>query len=323
MTTGATLVVRADGGPEIGMGHLMRCLALAQAWREAGGTCAWAGLDLPAAFEKRLAGEGIEAVALDAARGSTGDADALGALAQRKGADWIAVDGYRFASGYQKQIQDAGTPVLWVDDQGGADPFTADLVLNQNLGASADGYAQRAAHTRLLLGPEYVLLRREFRTRARAERTFDGPAPKIAVTLGGGDTRAPTVAVVNAVKDVAGVETRVIESVSDMAVALDWADVAITGAGSTVWEAAHLGVPMLLVVMGADQRGNARELERRGAAVGLGEIGTLDAALVRRTVESIVHDGARRRRMSEQGRALVDGAGVHRVLAAMGIGRAA
>ncbi len=49
--------------------------------------------------------------------------------------------------------------VLAVDDYGHAGHYTADLVLNQNLHAREELYQDREAHTRLLLGNRFALLR--------------------------------------------------------------------------------------------------------------------------------------------------------------------
>jgi len=337
----APLVVRADGGPGIGMGHVMRSLAIAQAWRRHRAPCAWALVDPAPAFEARLREEGIEAVRLDAERGSRDDARLLGELARARGAAWTVVDGYRFGRAYQDVLANAGVRAAWLDDRGLAGVKAAGLVVNPNLAIRPEWYAGRGANTRVLLGPRYAPLRREFTTRPRSDRTHPARARRILISLGGADPDDVAPRVVGAAARTAGgpAEIRVIAgpanaraaalgtavppgveviaSVTDMAEALAWADVAVTGAGGTVWEALHLGVPALLVVIAEDQRGNATELDRRGIARLLGDGGSLDESRAAEEIAGLLADRARREAMSVRGQALVDGRGAARIVTVM------
>ena len=72
------------------------------------------------------------------------------------------MDGYQFEASYQCELKHAGLKVLFVDDNGHAGGYAADLVLNQNPQATGSMYEQREPYTRLLLGTRYCMLRREF-----------------------------------------------------------------------------------------------------------------------------------------------------------------
>ena len=110
------------------------------------------------------------------------------------------MDGYQFDAAYQKALTRRGPQVCWcLDDNGDAGYYWADLVLNQNIHAQADWYADRAPHTRLLLGTRYALLRREFLGLARlATRDAPESAYKMLVTLGGSDPDNVTLKVLEA-----------------------------------------------------------------------------------------------------------------------------
>src|SRR5262249_40362740 len=152
------LLIRAEGGEKIGLGHLVRCRALAHAWRQAGGN--------------------VQFVSADE------DAAQTAAMAASMDAEWVAVDGYHFGADYVETLQQAGLRVLFIDDNGHADRYPADLVLNQNLHASGKLYTARSAHTALLLGPRYAFLRSEF-LQARRDSEIPQLARKVLVTLGG------------------------------------------------------------------------------------------------------------------------------------------
>ena len=189
-TKGDVIVVRADASPEIGTGHVMRGLALAQNW------CGQAGGNVPArraifllastttAIEDRLLSAGeVATSSLSAARGTQAEIDETIQFASDHGAEWVVLDGYAFSPRMQGLLRSAGLRVLSIDDNGGAGEYHADLVLNHNFHARPELYSQRGPDTRLLLGPSYALLRPEF-VMARPPRSIPAVARKFVGDVG-------------------------------------------------------------------------------------------------------------------------------------------
>ena len=69
-----TILVRADGDAEIGTGHVMRCLALAQAWSKGGGDACFASAQITPSLEQRLLEEKIVTSKIEAGIGGEKDA---------------------------------------------------------------------------------------------------------------------------------------------------------------------------------------------------------------------------------------------------------
>src|SRR5580700_1740365 len=150
----ADLVLRTDASVAIGTGHVMRCLALAQAWEDAGGRAIFAMAQATPAVEGRLRNEGFEVARVSAQVGSATDAEETADLAQQRGASWVVVDGYEFGAEYQASLKNRGMKVLFIDDNGHAAHYLADLVLNQNAHALEELYRSRELSTKLLLRSE-------------------------------------------------------------------------------------------------------------------------------------------------------------------------
>jgi UDP-2,4-diacetamido-2,4,6-trideoxy-beta-L-altropyranose hydrolase len=127
---------------------------------------------------------GVTLRELSATPGSPADAAETIALAQSLGAAWLVLDGYHFNADYQRAVKAAGLRLLVFDDTGHAAHYSADFILNQNLGAAAALYPHRELTTRLLLGPRFVQLRGEF-ARAAAQPQ-DARFPSLAPTGGEG-----------------------------------------------------------------------------------------------------------------------------------------
>ena len=322
----------------------MRCLALAQGWQEAGGAVRFVMAAPAEPFRTRLESEGMEVEILGAEAGSAEDAAATVERALASRARWVVLDGYHFSSGYQQVIRNAGLRQLAIDDHGALERYYADVVLNQNLDATEGLYRNRERGALLLLGARYALLRREFRRWQWWQRETPRVARKVLVTLGGGDAGDVTRKAMQAVEriGVEGIEARVVISasnshyqqlataakrartpmrlerdVSDMAEAMVWADVAVAAGGSSCWEMLFLQLSGVLVVSVRHQRQVVESLAGRGLFCSAGWWRQAAAERIAACLEQRMRDAGVRQRAACQGRLLVDGGGVQRVLAAL------
>ncbi|HMI92532.1 MAG TPA: hypothetical protein VK509_14255, partial [Polyangiales bacterium] len=195
------VLIRADGDSAMGTGHVMRMLALAQWLAQDGGDggagtqVIFASVRLSPQLETRLRAQGIPVERAELTEGSTEDSAWTRGLIAAHGCDWLVCDGYHFADAFQTAIHQAGIRQLVIDDYGHCQQQIAELVVNQNASASEAFYPRRAGHTELLLGTQYVLLRREFVAAAPAARTVSQRADRILVTLGGADPANTTASI--------------------------------------------------------------------------------------------------------------------------------
>jgi UDP-2,4-diacetamido-2,4,6-trideoxy-beta-L-altropyranose hydrolase len=341
--TAASLLIRADASIAIGTGHAMRCLALAQAWQDAGGRAVFAMAEATSTIQARLVAERCTVVSVSSAAGTVDDASHTIAIARIQNSDWVVVDGYHFTADYQRALKAAGLKILFLDDNGHAQHYSADLVLNQNVCARADRYVDREPETRLLLGPKYCLLRREFGAWRNWKREVSSVCRRVLVMMGGSDPENLTARVMQALAlaELEGVENTVViggsnphfvklqslaaqsgqkitvrRDVSNMAEPMAAADVAISAAGSTCWELCLLGLPALLVDVADNQSELARELDRRGCAIHLGDR-TVSVEKIAEQLKRLVRSQELRQSLSLRSRELVDGDGAMRVVSVL------
>jgi UDP-2,4-diacetamido-2,4,6-trideoxy-beta-L-altropyranose hydrolase len=335
------LLFRADANVSIGTGHVMRCLALAQACQDDGGSAIFAAAEITPALSSRFAAEKIVARSIDAATGSSDDARQTAILAQEAHAAWVVIDGYQFDVNYQTQIAQAGLKLLTIDDTGGAGRYTANVVLNQNLHACPTLYRNRESHTRLLLGPRFSLLRREFRPWNGWKRSVSAGVQRILVTMGGSDPDNVTSLIITSLAQsnlgaakvtvlVGGsnprreallrqitakrLEVELIADADDVPGLLASSDIAISGAGTTCWEMCLLGLPALLIELAPNQHEVGQRLHDLGAATFLGRSQDISPNLIARELEALLQSAKRRRTMSENAQRIVDGNGSARLL---------
>lgn len=343
MPSSAPLLIRADASASVGVGHVMRCLALAQAWQETGAAVHLAMRDCPDGLRMRLEQEGVIPHGLSTEPGSATDATTTAELAVRLGAVWVVVDGYAFGVAHQQASREAGCRVLFVDDYGHADAYTADLLLNQNVYATSTLYDARSGDTQLLLGLQYALLRREFWPWRAWVRETVPQATRVLVTLGGGDPSNVTGRVIDAIGRLEGAAVEAVvlvgagnphaqvlrrscqaaphiqmhQNVSDMPRLMAWADVAVAAAGSTSWELAFMQLPSITCAIAENQVPIAHALEQEGVTHYLGWHEDVSAECVADMLDKLLRAEPHRAAMSRRGRELVDGRGAQRVVDAM------
>lgn len=335
------LLIRTDASAEIGYGHIMRCLALAQAWQDSGGKAVFSLAVKEQAVTTRLKSEGMEINHVAGKPGTNEDAFQTIDLARQLKASWIVVDGYRFGAEYQRIIKEAGFHLLLIDDLGEAEHYYADIVLNQNLHGSEEMYENRERYTNLLLGTRYALLRREFLRWQDWNREIPEVASKVLVTMGGGDPNNVTLKVIQALQRVkmadleavavvgggnphlkelqvvarsSSLPIRLENKVTNMPELMAWADVAVSSSGSTCWELAFMGLPSLLLILADNQSPVSESLDSMRIAINLGWHKDMTSAEMTREIEKLLKSRKARTEMARCGQRLIDGEGTKRVL---------
>lgn len=336
MASNRLAFLRADASKALGGGHIFRCLTLADALAANGWRCTF--------FCKAGTREAVPALGRSRhtifdLRGPD-ESDFLRAL-QFGGADLLVVDHY----GLDATIEAACRPwvrrILVLDDSLGRG-HDCDILLDQNLGAAPSGYHGHVpSRCRLLLGPDFALLRPQFskaRDEALARRFAKRPAERLLISLGSADPGKLTSRVVAATAglqlqiDVVfgsaneqepviheivsrlDLSVRVHSDVTDMAALMSAADFAVGAGGSTSWERCCLGLPTLMVVLAENQRNIAASLDRAGAALNLGNSESLTDQKLTAALQILYHDERGRSAMAERAAAICKGDGTGRVM---------
>ncbi len=338
------LFIRADASVQIGTGHIMRCIALAQAWQDKGGKVTFISHCESEKLRDRIITEGFDLITIDYPHPHPSDIEKtistikhLSSFAFDIAPTWLVLDGYHFTPDYQKAIREAGIRLLVIDDMNHLPHYHADILLNQNIYAPELRY-NCDAHTKLLLGTKYVLLRREFLKYKDLKREMHRRARKILVFMGGADPTNETGKVLKALKllnrDDVAVDVVIGASnpfkdeiitmakqiphvtchfdVNNMAELMSSADMGIGAGGTSTWERCCIGLPSIIMVLADNQKKIAEELEKEGVVVNLGwheEVTEMD---IRDAAQSLLADADKRRDMGLKGKGMVDGNGARR-----------
>ncbi|TWA87434.1 UDP-2,4-diacetamido-2,4,6-trideoxy-beta-L-altropyranose hydrolase [Azospirillum brasilense] len=338
------VLFRADAGASIGAGHVMRCLAVAEAVQELGGDALFAAASLPSALEERLRAAGMAVHRTDAAPGSAADLAATRAIAVEAGTTAIVLDGYGFSDGWRAGLAETGLPILAFDDAGTGEPIHAGLIVNAAPDAASLPYHKGNPDARLLLGPAHAPLRREVREAATAAKPPLEERHSLLVTFGGSDPLGLTapvierlaprlppgvwldVAIGGAVRDAAAVEAaagrfkdsvRLHRDTPRMGQLMAQAGLAVSAAGTTTGELAAIGTPAVLVTIADNQLEAARQSEALGwCALVPGQTEGAPERIADVALE-LWADPARRGTMAGKLAGIVDGQGALRIARAL------
>ncbi|MFO7528383.1 MAG: UDP-2,4-diacetamido-2,4,6-trideoxy-beta-L-altropyranose hydrolase [Marinobacter sp.] len=230
---------RVDASIEIGTGHVMRCLTLADEFKRQGHQCIFICREHEGHLGELIARKGYELYLLAGSRyaeekptaemnkahvGWLGvpwqrDAEQTFEVLSAMEADWLVVDHYALDARWERHVAAAVGRVLVIDDLADRN-HECSLLLDQNLGRAASDYDQRVpADCVRMIGPQHALLRPEFaslRERSLGRREHPG-MKRILVSLGGVDRNNVTGRVLDALVEAplpAGTELDIIMGAS-------------------------------------------------------------------------------------------------------------
>jgi len=278
-------VLRADASDLIGVGHVMRSLALGEALLEAGFDVVLATVDLPAGMREEVHKCGITVVDLQCV--PFGSDDAIATLALNGAV--LVIDGYLFERDFFGELENRATNFVVIDDNVETKALAPMVVINQNPHATIEMYAHLLGKPKLLLGLHYALLRREVREATKL--SINPVAGKVFVAMGGSDFLKLTSPIVHGLKDLdiaicvaigpTNSQRRQIEETvmsiprarvilqADYIMELASSSLAILAAGSSLWEAAALGVPLIGLIVADNQNVASSATHGLGIAVSI------------------------------------------------------
>ena len=334
------IVFRADASAEIGAGHIMRCLALAQRLTAGGESSVFLICQITPSVRVRLESEDFKIIQLNSKPGSLDDASQTVTIANRLSASWIVLDGYNFGENYQRKIKDSKLNLLAIDDNGHLEHYYSDIILNHHVYASEDLYPKREPYNILLLGSKYALIRKEFLRWQNWERRVPQIASNLLIALGGFCNEEIVLKVLNALEKlptqklnvvIVGANSAITEKierlmekskitislvnyVNDMSDLMAWADISVSAGGTSTLEISFMGLPSIVIAIADNQRRVVEELGRSGAAINLGWHENVSPSSITESLVQLIGDKDKRSEMSICARALVDGNGAERVV---------
>jgi UDP-2,4-diacetamido-2,4,6-trideoxy-beta-L-altropyranose hydrolase len=198
------VIFRVDASFRIGIGHVMRCLTLAESLRERGAELHFICREHPGNLIPLLRQKGILVTALPASDvnestnnedyatwlGVTQAQDIKQTIETLSGVkpDWLVVDHYGLDIEWERGLRPHVSNLLVIDDLANR-RHDCDVLLDQNYSTMGEQrYEDLVSNTsKLLIGPRYALLRPEYQTYRKTLSTRDGRVKRVLVFFGGTD----------------------------------------------------------------------------------------------------------------------------------------
>lgn len=338
MTDQKTALFCAEGSINIGLGHIMRCAALAEGFQQKNWRCFfWVGEE-SAVVAQRL--KVIRWPIIDTPK------DDSTRILERfaDGIDLLVVDDYRLGADFEGHLRGWARKILVLDDLADR-PHQSDFILDSAMRSGENPYRDLAPpNCKFLLGPEFALLRHEFRrvrpeARWRRQGNPSGP-PRLLVSFGGNDPENLSEKAVLELQDlnvelvcVVGNHAPALHSLrklidkipnavldvapKSMAEVMMRSDLAIGAGGSSSWERCALGLPAVTISIAENQRKINEGLASVGAVRYLGSLSKISDGAIRSAVSELLSDRPALTEMSQSAFSLCDAKGVERVINAV------
>jgi UDP-2,4-diacetamido-2,4,6-trideoxy-beta-L-altropyranose hydrolase len=335
------IVFRADASVDIGTGHIYRCLTLAEELKNRGADISFICREEKGGLIDFIRNKGYRVYCLPVCIDSEEELRLTNAILKGKGKvfQWLVVDHYEIDIKWESLIRPLVKKIMVIDDLANR-RHDCDLLLDQNYNKNVSRYNGLVPeHCIQLLGPEYALLRPQFREARENFKRENNEVKRVLVFMGGADPTNETGKVLKAAKllnrDNIAVDVVIGASnpfrneikimakqmsnvacyfdVNNMAEMMSFADISIGASGTSTWERCCIGLPSIVMVLAANQKEIAEELEREGVVVNLGWHEDVTEMDIGDAVQNLLADLDKRRNMGLKDKMMVDGNGVIRV----------
>ncbi len=317
---GSPIVLYAEAGTGVGLGHVFRLYPLFQRMTSVG---------VRAEMIVPLPQDRLRNLGLDGVREVLGEQDSIERELARLQPRWVVLDSYRYLNRLSRFLrQRPGCKVMVFDDHYTLEE-KVDVVINFSPAADSSRYRQDIAG-RFLMGPDFSPIAAAF-VEARQNYRVRPEVQNILVALGGDDVNANIGGLISAalriVNQSVGVDllgNRLPDRPTNGVRVVGWLsqedlgrrtvqyDLAVLAGGSMLHQFACVGVPVISWPQTAMQQRHASAWQDVGSVSILGRPDELHGAV------SGMQSSEQRSRLSAAGRSSVDGRGAERIVAYLG-----
>ena len=301
------IYIRADGNSEIGLGHVIRSLALAEMLKEA----------FDCIFVTRFLTDYIHTeagkVCSEIIKLPESDDHFNAFLSLLSGNEIVVLDNYFFTTDNQQKIKSKGCQLVCIDDMHDKH-FVADVVINHSSTANKKQYSMES-YTQLCLGMEYALLRKPFREEIKVTNSQEiKQINSIFVCFGGadclnltektievllqknnikrvfaviGDANIHAEKLKNDFKDNPMVSILTNLSSEEMVRVLKETDLAIVPSSSVLLEVFSIGIPIITGFYAKNQEEGSNFIVKQGLATGVDLVSEKYPELLSTTLDTI------------------------------------
>jgi UDP-2,4-diacetamido-2,4,6-trideoxy-beta-L-altropyranose hydrolase len=284
-----SIVFRADGNSEIGLGHVMRCIALCEMLKGLF-QLKFAIQNPSEAIEDMLHALVEEVIALPETKDYIDDASNF--LSNISKEDLVVLDGYYFDEKYQREIKKHCRKLIYIDDLVTGHQY-ADVIINHNGLVQATAYDAEVGTT-FMLGTQYALVRKDFfDTKLNTLVKASSGSISVLINLGGADPENISLAILNALLSkkelyvitlIIGAANKNVETLeqfnssanvrikkglaaSEMIDEINSCDIAIVSCSTIAYEVSILNKPFVGMLTATNQQSNATFFEKNALAI--------------------------------------------------------
>ncbi|MBU8881197.1 UDP-2,4-diacetamido-2,4,6-trideoxy-beta-L-altropyranose hydrolase [Bacillus sp. FJAT-29790] len=291
------IIIRADASIDIGTGHIMRCLTLANFLKEKGAEVKFICTEVQGDLVNHIRHGGYEVYTFPECRDILSDAENTINILQDLKVDLLIVDHYQIDSVWERILKESfGHMKIMVIDDLANRQHHCDLLLDQNYFKDFENRYDHLVSKECtkLLGPRKILLRPEFYHVSKKEDN-NHSIQDILVFYGGSDPTNETLKVLDALDaiDLSSITIHVVVGSSNsnkeriknicadkninfyvqinyLAQLMAKADLSLGAGGVTMWERCFLGLPSIVTVVADNQKESTEAAADYGAVWNLG-----------------------------------------------------
>ena len=339
------IFIRTDASINIGTGHVMRCLTLADELRQKDADINFICREGPGNLINYIGNRGYKVHQLPGDIDIETDKRLISKILSKYETkpDGLIIDHYDIDISYESPLRDHVKKVMVIDDLANRE-HDCDLLLDQNYSKIDNRYNGLTPENCIqLLGSEYAMLRTQFRKARESLRKRDNGVNRILVFMGGADSKNITSKALRAIHmlDRSDIVVDVVignlnpyyneikiltskipntsyhHNVENMAELMTSADLCIGAGGTTIWERCCVGLPTITIILAENQKNISENLDKEGVLINIGWYHNVTENSIKEGIEGLIGNPQKMDSMCDKSRRLVDGEGVNRVCDAM------